>query len=145
METFGDTWSLLIVRDIAFFGKRTFREFSNSEEKIASNILATRLKQLEKNGIITKRRDGADRRRAVYELTEKGIEILPVLLEMGGWSSHHDAQTTAPKQFVAAAYADRYGIFKLVADTVRRGGAIFAGEDSVISQMKKQQENDHDN
>lgn len=145
LETFGDSWSLLIIRDIAFFGKKTFKEFLNSDEKIASNILASRLEQLEKNGIIHKKKDSADKRRAVYGLTEKGIEILPVLLEMGGWSSHHDPQTTAPKQFVAAAYADRYGVFKLVADTVRRGGSIFAGEDSVISQMMQQQkENDHD-
>lgn len=138
LEVFGDTWSLLIVRDIAFFGKKTFQEFLESDERIASNILSNRLRRLEQKGIIRKQAHPEDRRRALYELTEKGVEALPALLEMGGWASRFDPHTTAPKEFVARAYADREGVFRLVKETVLNGGAIFVGENSVISQMMKQ-------
>src|ERR1700738_1277355 len=86
LETFGDTWSLLIVRDIVYFGKKTYGEFLESEEGIATNILASRLVQLEEKGILVKRRHEMDRRKEVYSLTEKGLSLIPILLEMADWS-----------------------------------------------------------
>ncbi len=137
LETFGDNWSLLIIRDIVFFGKKTFREFLDSDERIASNILAARLVHLEQKGILTKTPHNIDKRREVYSLTDKGLDIIPIMLEMGGWGATHDPATAAPKEFVAQVYADHYGMFQLVRETVQRGGAVFVGENSVIKQMSK--------
>jgi DNA-binding HxlR family transcriptional regulator len=137
LEVFGDTWSLLIIRDIVFFGKKTFGEFLDSEEKIATNILTQRLKHLEQKGILTKKPHPADKRKEVYELTEKGLGIIPILLEMGGWGATHDPETTVSKQFVNSVYADRYGMFDLIRKTIQRGGSVFVGDDSVVNQMSK--------
>ena len=89
MEIFGDKWSLLIVRDIMFAGKRHFRELLQSEEKIASNILTDRLAMLEREGVITKSPDPEHKQKYIYNLTVKGIDLLPVIAEIGAWSIKH--------------------------------------------------------
>lgn len=86
LEVFGDKWSLLIIRDMMIDGKRYFREFLQSEEKIASNILANRLEALEAEGIIVKRADPAHKQKIIYSLTEKGIDLFPILMEIARWS-----------------------------------------------------------
>jgi len=138
LEIFGDLWSLLIVRDIAFWGKHTYGEFLRSSEGISTNVLAQRLEHLEEVGVISRYPHPKDGRKELYILTDKGVDILPAVLEMAGWSSKYDPLTIAPKEFVAAVYADRYGMFKLICDTVRRGGAVFVGENSVVEQMRQQ-------
>src|SRR5689334_10657304 len=90
LEILGDTWSLLIVRDIVYFGKRTYGEFLESEERIATNILANRLANLEQNGILVKKPHPEDKRKEIYSLTEKGLDLIPLLLEMANWSAKHD-------------------------------------------------------
>src|SRR5256885_655323 len=86
LEVVGDRWSLLIIRDIIFGNRRHFRELlTRSEEGIASNILADRLKTLLKQGIISKADDPTHKQKAIYSLTEKGIELLPVLAQMSVW------------------------------------------------------------
>ena len=86
LEILGDKWSLLVIRDMIFGNRRHFRELlTNSEEGIASNILADRLKMLLHEGIITKTDDPSHKQKAIYSLTEKGIELLPILAQMGGW------------------------------------------------------------
>ncbi len=89
LEVFGDKWSLIIIRDIMFGGKRYFREFLQSEEKIASNILTDRLAMLEREGIISKADDPSHKQKNIYSLTEKGVDLLPVMVEIGGWSIKH--------------------------------------------------------
>jgi len=89
MEVFGDKWSLLIIRDIMFEGKRYFRELLQSEEKIASNILTDRLVMLEQEGIINKTPDPSHKQKNIYSLTAKGIDLLPILVEIGRWSIKH--------------------------------------------------------
>lgn len=89
LEVFGDKWSLIIIRDIMFEGKRYFRELLQSEERIASNILTDRLAMLEREGIISKADDPAHKQKYIYSLTEKGIDLLPVMVEIGGWSLKH--------------------------------------------------------
>src|SRR5690242_19165437 len=79
LEVLGDKWSLLIVRDLMVRGLRTFKEFQESGEGIASNVLADRLRQLEADGIVMAQTDVADARRVKYRLTEKGIDLAPVL------------------------------------------------------------------
>src|SRR5712691_12425127 len=81
VEMLGDRWSLLIIRDMMVRGSRTYKEFLESWEGIATNILADRLRKLEAHGIITTERDPSDRRRLIYLLTAKGIDLAPVLTE----------------------------------------------------------------
>src|SRR5215469_6633727 len=90
LEVVGDKWSLLVIRDIIFGNRRHFRELlTNSEEGIASNILADRLKRLLQEGIISKTDDPSHKQKAIYSLTEKGIELLPILAQMAGWGYKH--------------------------------------------------------
>src|SRR5689334_12259386 len=129
LETFGDTWSLLIVRDIVYFGKRTYREFLDSDEHIATNILADRLTLLEERGILRKKPHPHDKRKEVYSLTEKGLDLIPILIELAAWGAHHDPQTGAPQDWIALVSANRDNMIRLIRDTVRGGGAIFVGPD----------------
>jgi DNA-binding HxlR family transcriptional regulator len=86
VEVFGDQWSLLIIRDIIFMNRRHFREIlTNSVEGIASNILADRLQRLVEQGIIVKSQDECHKQKAIYSLTERGIDLLPLLMEMVAW------------------------------------------------------------
>ncbi len=91
----GDRWSLLIVRDLMVRGFRTFREFQESGERIATNILADRLRKLQAAGIITAEAEPRDRRRVNYRLTQKGVDLAPVVLELLIWGARHE-QTGAP-------------------------------------------------
>ncbi|HXZ42966.1 MAG TPA: helix-turn-helix domain-containing protein [Terriglobales bacterium] len=95
LESFGDRWSLLIIRDLMVRGFRTFKEFQESGEGIATNILADRLRRLEANGIVTAETEETDARRVNYRLTEKGIDLAPVVLELLIWSARHE-KTGAP-------------------------------------------------
>ena len=85
LEIFGDAWTLLVLRDMMFGGKRHFREILQSDERISSNILSDRLKVLVENGLITKADDPTHRQKAIYSLTEKGIALLPILAQIGMW------------------------------------------------------------
>ena len=90
LEVVGDKWSLLVIRDIVFGNRRYFRELlTKSEEGIASNILANRLKRLVEQSIITRSADASHHQKAVYSLTEAGIQLVPVLATMGGWGRKH--------------------------------------------------------
>ena len=95
LESFGDRWSLLIIRDLMVRGYRTFKEFEQSGEKIATNILADRLRKLQAAGIVTTEADAADGRKLIYRLTEKGIDLAPVLLDLLIWGARHE-ETGAP-------------------------------------------------
>jgi DNA-binding HxlR family transcriptional regulator len=90
LDIFGDRWSLLIVRDLMVRGFRTFREFQQSGEGIATNILTDRLRKLEASGILTAEIEETDGRRLNYRLTEKGIDLAPVLLEMLIWGARYE-------------------------------------------------------
>lgn len=100
LDNFGDKWSLLIIRDLMFRGKETYGEFLESTEEIATNILADRLKRLESEGIIMKSRDPDNGRRIIYRLTDKGLDLVPVLLSMIQWSAKYDPDTATPKEFL---------------------------------------------
>lgn len=90
LEVLGDRWSLILIRDIMFGNRRHFRELlTMSNEGIASNILADRLKRLVAHGVLSKRADPTHKQKAVYSLTEKGIELLPILIQMGTWGRRH--------------------------------------------------------
>ncbi len=90
LEVLGDRWSLLVIRDIIFGNRRHFRELlTRSEEGIASNILSDRLKTLLEQGILTRADDPTHKQKAIYSLTEKGIELLPVLAQMAAWGRRY--------------------------------------------------------
>jgi len=90
LEMLGDRWSLLVVRDLMVRGLRTFKEFQEAGEGIATSVLADRLQKLEAAGIIAAEADEADGRRVNYRLTEKGIDLAPVLLELLIWGARHE-------------------------------------------------------
>lgn len=110
LETFGDKWTLLIVRDLMFKGKSNFREFLKSDEKIATNILSDRLKRLEEHGIVEKTEDEANRSKLNYRLTAKGRDMMPIMLEITAWSAKHDKLTNTPKAFRKTLAEDREGM-----------------------------------
>jgi DNA-binding HxlR family transcriptional regulator len=90
VEMLGDRWSLLIIRDMMLLGSRTYKEFMESYEGIATNILADRLRKLEAYGIIVGEQDPSDGRKVNYVLTLKGIDLAPVLTEMVLWAARHE-------------------------------------------------------
>jgi DNA-binding HxlR family transcriptional regulator len=90
LEIFGDRWSLLIIRDLMVRGYKTFKEFQTSGEGIATNILSGRLQKLEASGIIIAEPEETDARKINYRLTEKGIDLAPVLLELLIWGARHE-------------------------------------------------------
>jgi DNA-binding HxlR family transcriptional regulator len=90
IEILGDRWSLLIIRDMMLRGFRSYKEFLESYEGIATNILADRLRTLEAHGIITAQKDPSDGRKLIYSLTAKGIDLAPVLTEMVLWAAAHE-------------------------------------------------------
>jgi len=106
LEIFGDRWSLLIVRDLMVRGFRTFSQFQQSGEGIATNILADRLQKLQAAGIITGEVEAKDTRRINYRLTEKGIDLAPVLLEVLIWGAKHE-ETGAPYGVIAQMEKNR--------------------------------------
>jgi DNA-binding HxlR family transcriptional regulator len=109
LQTFGDAWSLLIIRDLMFTDRRTYGDFAGAEESIATNVLAARLKQLRAAGLVRRRRVGG---RFQYALTQKGLDLLPTMLELITWSARHDKHTGAPPGFVGRARRDRAAVLK---------------------------------
>lgn len=113
LERFGDRWSLLIIRDMMVRGYTTFKQFQQSGEGIASNILSDRLDRLEAAEIITAEQDEADRRRVVYRLTEKGIDLAPVMLELLLWAAKWE-ETSAPCEVMQHMEANREAVVEEV-------------------------------
>jgi DNA-binding HxlR family transcriptional regulator len=104
LQIFGDAWSLLLIRDLMFTDRRTYSDLLGADEGIATNVLAARLEHLQAQGLIRKVGKG---RGAAYRLTEKGIDLLPTMLELISWSARYDPRTGAPPGFVARIRNDR--------------------------------------
>lgn len=95
VESFGDRWSLLVLRDVMFGNRRHFRQLQNgSEEGIASNILADRLKRLVRDGLLT-RDDARPGQKVTYSLTEQAIQLVPIFAQLGAWGLRHRPTTEA--------------------------------------------------
>jgi len=107
LDFIGDKWTLIVLRDLVFSRKRYFQQFLDSNEKIASNILASRLKLLEKAGLVTREADPAHARRVIYAPTAKALDLTPVMLELLLWGTKHHSKANAPEQFVRRAAEDR--------------------------------------
>jgi DNA-binding HxlR family transcriptional regulator len=113
LEIFGDRWSLLIIRDLMVRGYKTFKEFQNSGEDIATNILSDRLAALESDGILTRTPDPADGRKLIYRLTEKGIALAPVVLDLLIWGARHN-HSGAPIPVIDHMAANREDVLQEV-------------------------------
>ncbi len=100
LEAIGDSWSMLIVRDLMLRGHNGYQGFLRSEEKIATNILADRLLKLEQNGLISKSPDPSDGRKFIYALTERGADLAPILVEMSLFSIKYETFIDMPKEVV---------------------------------------------
>jgi DNA-binding HxlR family transcriptional regulator len=127
VEMFGDRWSLLIIRDIVFVGKKTYGAFLKSEEGIATNVLAARLATLEAQGILARASNPADARKDFYTLTEKGLDLIPIVLNIVLWSAKYDARSYVlhSKQFLARLSRNPAKVSEEVKALVRGGGCIF--------------------
>ena len=101
-ETFGDKWTLLVLREVLLFGKKHFDELAKMREGIATNILSSRLEQMIARGLLTKEGDPGNRRRFVYAPTEKALDLLPACAELILWASKYDPATAVSGEQIAA-------------------------------------------
>lgn len=140
LEVLGDRWSLILIRDIMFGNRRHFREMlALSDEGIASNILADRLKRLVAHGILSKRDDPTHKQKAVYSLTEKGIELLPLLVQMGAWGRRH--LPTTPELSIRQELLEQGGPalledFMAELRQIHLGTPLPPGHESVLSRLR---------
>ncbi len=120
LDLLGDRWSLLIVRDMVFVGKRYFKDFVASDEAIASNILADRLQRLEATGIITKQSDPSSGRQVLYSLTDKGIALIPLLVELVCWGAIYDEAPDSDPEAVKRIMKDKPRFIRKLVGGCRR-------------------------
>ena len=118
LEIFGDKWTFLIVRDLMFKGKHFYGEFLLSEEGIATNILSDRLSLLESNGIISKSSDPSHKQKIIYRLTRKGIDLVPLLVEVIMWSAKYDKDSAVDMKFVKSVKRDKVGMISQITSSL---------------------------
>jgi len=113
VETFGDKWTLLVISDLMFKGKRHYSDFLASDEKISTNILADRLQKLDDNGVVSKSTDPDNASKFIYSLTEKGQALLPSMVEMTAWSAQYDSLTNTPAEFLNTYNENKDALIKM--------------------------------
>ncbi|HSW77288.1 MAG TPA: helix-turn-helix domain-containing protein [Candidatus Chromulinivoraceae bacterium] len=134
----GDPWSLLIARDIVFYGKRTYGEFLSSNEGVTTSMLADKLVNLEIQGLLTKAADTIDKRKVIYSLTNKGLDLfIPLLVEMANWGVAYNPLIISNSAWVKQAAIDKNKLVVLVRQTVVKGGSVLNGGDSVMKQLER--------
>ena len=119
LEFLGDKWTLLVIRDLVFDGKRFYKEFLSSKEGIATNILSDRLKRLENLGVIESAVYEKQRTQKIYTLTETGIDLLPLLVEIISWSSKHKDGLNVDPAFLKNLKKDRTGVLEIITANAR--------------------------
>ncbi len=110
LGVFGDRWSLLIVRDMMFRGSTRFRDFVDADEGISTNVLSDRLSRLEAQQIISRQRDPTNGRQILYELTDKGKDLLPVMLAIFAWAEKHDPETRVSPELAERIRTDLFEV-----------------------------------
>ena len=124
MGVFGDRWSLLIVRDMMFRGSTRFQDFLDADEGISTNILSDRLSRLEAQQIISRRRDPANGRQVLYALTDKGRDLLPVMLAVIDWAEKYDPDTHVSPEFAERVRSDLCAVRDEMLDAMERSHSI---------------------
>ena len=112
LDVWGDKWSLLIVRDLMFAKQCTYGDFLKSDEKIATNILAARLLMLETNGIITKEEHPESKSKVLYKLTQKGVDLFPIMVEINLWADKYGNLSPARKEMLEEVKRDKEGFIE---------------------------------
>ena len=135
VETFGDSWSLLILRDMVTVGKRTFGEFLESDERIGSSVLAQRLAELEARGIIQRHPDPRDGRKAIYSPTPSGVAAIPLIYELNRWGATTNDRTDSHPAMDAALELERNAVVTAWQRAVTIGDSFYFGENSVVKQL----------
>lgn len=120
LDIFGDKWSLLIIRDLVFGNKCTYNDFLRSEEGIATNILASRLKGLEENGVIEKSKHPDSKAKKLYRLTQKGIDLLPIIVEIYIWSDMYLTVPTEIKNTINEAKKNKIEFLKQLTENLKK-------------------------
>jgi DNA-binding HxlR family transcriptional regulator len=120
LGVFGDRWSLLIIRDMMFRGFTRFHDFMDSGEGISSNVLSDRLNRLESQNIISRRKDPSDGRQVLYELTDQGKDLAPVMLTIISWAEKYDPETNISQEWAERIRTD-----------------LPAARDEVLTEMRK--------
>ena len=120
LDVLGDKWSLLIVRDLLHSKEMTYGDFLKSEEKIATNILASRLQMLEENGIVSKFPHPESKAKVLYKLTVKGIDLLPVIIEMSVWFDKYYDLIPERKTALKAMTKDKAGFIKTTVQQLKK-------------------------
>lgn len=120
LDVWGDKWSLLIVRDLMFSKQCTYGDFLKSDEKIATNILASRLLMLEQNGIITKQGHPDSKAKVLYKLTEKGIDLMPLLIEINLWAEKYSVIPESQAMILKEVKKDKAGFIGKQIDVLKR-------------------------
>lgn len=112
LDIWGDKWSLLIIRDLLFSKQCTYGDFLKSAEKIATNILASRLLMLEKTGLITKQDHPDSKAKILYKLTEKGIDLFPLVMEINLWAAKYFDIPDDQAWIIEALESDKKGFIQ---------------------------------
>ena len=123
LDIWGDKWSLLIIRNIMFRNMHTYGEFLNASENIATNILADRLTSLERAGLISKEEHSESRAKFFYTLTQKGIDLLPVMVEVTLWGDKYFEVSEEAKELVKRVKHDKSRLIKSHSARLRKLGA----------------------
>lgn len=119
LDIWGDKWSLLIIRDLMFGNKCTYGDFLKSPEGIATNILASRLQILEENGIIEKLDHPESKAKILYKLTQKGVDLLPILVEIYVWSDKYFTIPDDIKATIKESRKDKEGFIKYMSEILK--------------------------
>jgi DNA-binding HxlR family transcriptional regulator len=140
LEVLGDRWSLIIIRDIMFGNRRHFRELlTRSEEGIASNILADRLRRLVAKGLLTREDDPAHRQKGIYSLTERAIALLPLLVQMGAWGRRYLPTTpelAIRQQLLEEGGAELSQAFMAELSHLHLGTPLPPGHESILQRLQ---------
>ena len=124
LEILGDKWTLLVIRDLMFSGKRTYGEFLQSQEKIATNILADRLLVLEKAGIVEKKAFPGNRAKNLYQLTPKGVDLMPILFEIILWGDKYLEIPEPIHRLAGKIRKDKRRIMKEISQRLAAGDTV---------------------
>jgi DNA-binding HxlR family transcriptional regulator len=120
LEMWGDKWSLLIIRDLILNKSCTYKDFLNAEEGIATNILSARLLALEESGFIKKVDNPGTKTRVFYKLTEMGINLFPIILEIMLWSEKYHTNPAHIKAIIREAKKDKAGFIKAAINELKK-------------------------
>lgn len=135
VEVFGDPWTLLIMRELTYFGVMTFGQLLKIDELISTSVLADRLEHLQRTNIIKKAGHPTDKRKTVYSLTKTGLDALPMLYEVAAWGSRNNPTAAAPESWFEALRRDKQIVLNAWRTSLEAGSAFFKGPNSVVEKL----------